>query len=287
MTQVLVSGLLIGGIYALIALGINLIFGVMGIVNFAHGSLLMVGMYISFWLWTVNKMDPYVSLVFIALALFGLGWLIQSIAIKPLLKTRVGAEELPSMLLTAGFMMFLNNMVLLTFGPVYQAIHPSYKDRLIEFIGLRISYVRTINFIAALGLSFVIFIIIRKTYLGKKMRATAQDRETASLMGINTDHIYNIVTASGFALAGIAGGLLIPISYTYPLVGDLYTMKAFIIIVLGGLGNLAGALVGGLLLGIGETVLTQYVGTALAQIFFLIIFVIVIVIKPSGLFGKA
>ena len=118
------------------------------------------------------------------------------------------------------------------------------------------------------------------------MRATAQDRESATVIGIDTNHIYNIVTATGFALAGIAGGLLLPISYTYPMVGEIFTMKSFIIIVLGGLGNLTGALVGGLAMGVAETVITQHLGAAMTQVFFLMLFVVVILFRPAGLFGK-
>lgn len=287
MEQVIVSGLLIGGIYALIALGINLIMGVMGIINFAHGSLLMVGMYISYWLWTLGRLDPYLALPVVAVFLFGLGWAFQGLAIQPLLKTRVGAEELPSLLLTAGFMMFLNNIALIICGPNYKTIHPSYKDVLIKIGSIQINGIRMINFFVALILTSVIFIALKKTDLGKKMRATAQDRDSASLIGININQIYKIVTASSFALAGIAGGLLLPVSYTYPMVGEIFTMKAFIIIVLGGLGNLTGALFGGIAMGMGETIVTQYLGAALTQIFFLILFVIVILFKPEGLLGKA
>jgi len=286
MVQVLVSGVLVGGIYGLIALGLNLIMGVMGIVNFAHGPLLMVGMYISYWLWTVAGLDPYLALPIVAVSLFAMGWLFQRLAIRPLLQTRVGAEELPSLLLTAGLMMFLNNMALILFGPNYKTIHPSYKNNLFQMGMLRINGIRAINFLIALVLTSVFFLVLKYTDIGKKMRATAQDRESATVIGIDTNHIYNIVTATGFALAGIAGGLLLPISYTYPMVGEIFTMKSFIIIVLGGLGNLTGALVGGLAMGVAETVITQHLGAAMTQVFFLMLFVVVILFRPAGLFGK-
>ena len=286
MVQILVSGVLVGGMYGLIALGINLIMGVMGIVNFAHGSLLMVGMYISYWLWTVAGLDPYLALPIVAVSLFAMGWLFQRLAIRPLLQTRVGAEELPSLLLTAGLMMFLNNMALILFGPNYKTIHPSYANNLFRMGMLRINGIRAINFLIALLLTSVFFLVLKYTDIGKKMRATAQDRESATVIGIDTNHIYNIVTATGFALAGIAGGLLLPISYTYPMVGEIFTMKSFIIIVLGGLGNLTGALVGGLAMGVAETVITQHLGAAMTQVFFLMLFVVVILFRPAGLFGK-
>jgi branched-chain amino acid transport system permease protein len=279
--QVIVSGLLIGSVFALIAIALNVVFGVMEIVNFAHGSFVMLGMYFAYWLSVLFHINPYVA-IFLGLPvffLFGMG--VQKILINRIL----GAPPINQFLLTLGLMLFLDNLALLLWKPDYRTVKGSYASSALSIGGIDISIARLV----ACGIMVLAVIALHqfltKTYSGKAIRATADDREGAYLVGINVPRVYLFAFGISAALAGIAGISIIPFFYVFPYVGFYFVITAYICVVLGGLGSFAGALLGGLIIGVSESVAGLYVYGSLKMAVPLIIFIIVLLFRPSGIFA--
>lgn len=283
--QATVSGLLMGGIYSLVAIGLSLIFGVMRIINFAHGEFLMVGMYISYWLITLMGINPYLAALIIAPVLFVAGYLFQKYPLNTLLVREKTREPLSILLYTAGLGLVLQNMALVLFGADARAVTTSYTGATFNLGALIISLPRFYAFIISIICTGLVFWLLTKTETGRAIRATSQDRNTAKLMGINEKKIYCIAFGIGSALVGIAGALLVPFYYIFPTVGGVFGLRSFIIVVLGGIGSIKGAFYGGLLIGIVEAVGTQFISPAYAEILVFVLFVAVLLLKPSGLFG--
>lgn len=283
--QTIVSGILVGGLYAMIALGMTLIFGVMRIINLMHGELMMIGMYICFWLFNRYGVDPYISIVVSVPVLFFLGLFLQRLFISPVIKAKAPEEN--QILLTAGIGLVLTNIALMIFSPDYYTVLTSYSNANIIVKNISISLPMLWDFLIALGITGLLTLFLLKTDLGSSIRATAQNYDSAILMGINTDRVMNITFGIGCALVGAAGTLFMPLYYVFPFIGARFTLKAFIVVVLGGMGSTTGAIVGGITLGVAESLGAAYISTGLKDVIGFVIFVLVLIFKPSGIVGKS
>jgi branched-chain amino acid transport system permease protein len=280
--QTLVAGVLIGGIYSLIGIGMSLIMGVMGIINLTHGQLMMVAMYVAFMLFQWFALDPYLSLFIAMPALFLLGMVIQRYTLSPLMKVE---SILPhtQVLMTVGVGTVLTEVARLIFSSDYKSVKTSYSSTAFFVGGISFNLPMCIAFLFAVVFTLALFWFLLKTDTGRAIRATAQDRDAATLMGVNTERITVITFGLGAALVACAGVLLLPIFYLYPDLGRPFTLKAFVITVLGGMGSTVGAIFGGLVLGIAESLGATYFGMGYKEMVGFIIFVLVLIFLPGGL----
>ncbi|HEV8675235.1 MAG TPA: branched-chain amino acid ABC transporter permease [Methylomirabilota bacterium] len=280
-----VGGLLIGGIYALVALGLNIVFGTMRVINFAQGTLLMAGMFGVYWLWALLGVHPYLSPLVTVPGLFGLGWLIQRFCVGPLVARERAREPMSVLLLTLGLALVLENLALLLFAADFKTVPTDIGRRTFKAAGLIVSVPRLIGLAAMLVTGAGLWLFFTRTDLGRAVRATGQDRQAARLMGIDDRRIYNVAFGLGAALMGVAAAVLVPFFYVHPAVGTSFLLKAFVIVVLGGLGSMPGAVVGGLLVGLIEGVVALYLQAAAAQIVLFGLFVALVFVRPTGLLG--
>ncbi len=280
--QTIVAGFLIGGIYSLIGMGMTLIMGVMGIINLAHGQLMMVAMYITFVLFDYMHIDPYLSLLVTMPSLFVLGCLVQRFLLNPLMKKESILPE-NQVLMTVGIGMVLAETARFIFSSDYKTAQTSYSSSAFFFGDICFSVPMCIAFVFALALTAALFWFLLKTDMGRSIRATAQDRDAATLMGVDTGRITIITFGLGSSLAAAAGSLLIPIFYLFPDIGGPFTLKAFVITILGGLGSTVGAMFGGLVLGIAESLGATYIGMGYKEMVGFVIFLLVLVLIPGGL----
>jgi branched-chain amino acid transport system permease protein len=287
--QLLIAGILLGGIYSLASIGLTLIFGVMKIVNFAHGEFLMIAMYISFWLFHYFHIDPYLSTLIMVPLIFLIGIITYYLFIKPTLSSSV----LCQIFITVGLSTIIQNMVLLFWSADFRSISLSYAtDSIIcgPFPSLSIGEMmvnpaRLIAFVLAISLSIAFYLFLKFSYTGKIIRATSQDRSAALLMGINIDKIYKLTFAIGIVLVGLAGGLLLPIYTVHPYVGFDFVLIMFVVVVLGGMGSVVGAMISGFIIGIVEVFSSYWIGQESKQAIYFLVFIAVLVVRPSGLLG--
>ena len=280
--QTLVSGVLIGGIYALIGIGMTLIMGVMGIINLAHGQLMMVAMYITFVLFHFLHMDPYLSLLVAMPALFLLGMFLQKFFLNPLMKVDSILPE-NQVLMTVGIAMVLTEIARFIFSSDYKTVKTAYSSTAFFIGNISFSLPMTVAFGFAVAFTAALLWFLVKTDTGRAIRATAQDKEAATLMGINSNRITIITFGLGSSLVAAAGTLLIPIFYLFPDIGGPFTLKAFVITILGGMGSTVGAIVGGIVLGVAESMGATYVGMGYKEMIGFVIFIVVLVFLPGGL----
>jgi branched-chain amino acid transport system permease protein len=277
-----VDGLLIGALYALIGMGLALIFGVMRIVNFAHGAFMMVGMYATFLLFDKFKISPYYGFLPAGIFLFIFGYIVYKLLIQPI-RDR---SDFMQILMTTGMALILIDIAQLTFGADYRQTSIELINRSLHAGPFTINAASLLSF--AIAAAFIIglqqFVVRSRT--GQAVRAIAQNRDVAPLMGINVVRIQGLSFALGLAFAGIAGGLLLPALYLFPSVGEDYTLKAFVIVVLGGMGSIEGAAIGGLVLGVAESLTSTYIGNQWALAIDFVLFLLVLSLKPSGIFGR-
>jgi len=277
--QAIVSGILMGAIYSLVSIGLTIIFGVVRIVNFAHGEFLMIGMYATYFLWATLGIDPLISIFITTPLLFIIGTGIY----KSLFQRVIVASDFSKIFLTVGISLVLQNIALLIFTANYWSVKTSYERMVLSLWGISISYPRLIGFLGAVILSFLISLFFLKTDLGKAMRAVAQNREVAMLMGINPDRIYMIAVGLGSAVAGVTGTIIMPYFYVFPLVGLAFVVICFAVVITGGLGNIKGALLCGPIFGIAESLGILFVGADSGLIVAFLILILVLILRPSGL----
>ncbi len=280
--QSLVSGLLVGGLYAIIGLGMSLIMGVLKIINLAHGQLMMVAMYISWSAWNYLGVDPYLSVVLSVPLTFYLAKFLSKYLLNPLIeKDSILPEN--QVLMTVGIGMVLVELIRFLFTSDYRSVQTSYTGQSWDLGGISISIPLLIAFVVSLLLTVGLFYLLMKTDLGRSIRATAQDRLAASLMGISAEKITVLTYGIGSALIAAAGTFFLPIFYLYPDVGPEFTVKAFVITILGGLGSTVGAITGGIVLALAETFGATYLSSGYRDAYGLIIFLLVLVFLPGGL----
>jgi len=283
LVQSLVSGILTGSLYAMIGVGLTVVFGVMRIINLAHGELVMLGMYGAFWGLTLWKLDPFISILLWTPLMFLVGMLVY----RFLLQAIIPGGELNTLLYTAGLSLLIANLALFVWTGDYRTIKLPYAMLPMRPFGIAVPIPLAIAFGLAILITGALYFFLTRTDLGRAIRATSQNPEAAALMGVAVDRISMITFGLGSALAGAAGVLLAPSLYLYPTVGEILISKCFVIVVLGGLGSVSGAIAGGVLLGLVESLGAVYVSVAYKDTIGFVIFLLVLLFRPSGLLGVA
>lgn len=282
--QIFVNGLLKGGLYALMAMGMSLIWGVMDIINIAHGSFIMLGAFATYWLFTLVGMDPFVSLIFSIALLFILGYGVQRYLINYVIR----ASAFITLILAFGIEIFINNLALVSWTADVRKVEVPYGAANFS-IGhwVTIPTVRLVAFLLVIVISLVLFFILNRTNLGRSIRATSQDLDAARLAGVDVAHTYAITFGMGVGAAAAAGTLwsiLFPIS---PMMGGILTLKSFVVVIIGGLGSMVGPIIGGLALGLTEAFGTNWFGSTYENLIGFSILVLVLILRPKGILGGA
>lgn len=280
--QSLINGLLAGGIYSLIAVGITIIFGVMKMVNFAAGSYLVWGMYFT-WLWySITGLNAYLLIPFVILSMALFAFVTFKCSIHPVLNT----GDTTFILVTIGLSFFLQNLAEFLFGTTPKSVPSAIKTSSISIGNFSLGYPRLIAFFVMAVLVVCVHFLLNKTLFGRAMRATSEKPEVAKMLGINTERTYTLAFVIGVVFAGISGLLLTPIYYVTPTAGSIFRTSALMVVVLGGMGSIKGAFVGGLLVGVAEALVGGLISADLGPVGICVLFLIVLYVKPKGLFGK-
>lgn len=280
--RILVIGILLGAIYGLVSMGLSLIFGVVRVVNFAHGELVMLGMYCAYFIQSELGWNSYLTLVVAVPVLFIIGVLIQFLVIQPLID-----EPMMQIFATFGLLILFQNVVLAITRGQTETVTSSFAARTFSVGEVRFDAGRLTVLVAATVLTIGLRQLLQGSSIGRKIRAVAQDRETARLMGINVERTFLLTFGIGAALAGVAGVLLAPVYSLTPTVGGNFIFAAFAVVVLGGLGSVTGAYVAGFIVGLVEALSSYYVDPTLSMAFYFVLFLVVLVVRPAGLFGRA
>jgi branched-chain amino acid transport system permease protein len=282
--QLVILGLLAGGVYVAVGVGFGLVWGVLNIVNLAHGALVIVGGYLTWQLFTAFGLDPFLTLPLDAVALFVLGYALQRGVINRIMR----APLLFTFLLTFGVNLVIVNILLMIFGSDFRSVTPSYSGQGLEFGRIVIPYVRLASLAAAILLAAGLAFVLNRTRIGLAIQAISSDRDAAQLVGIDLRHAYAVTYGLGAACAGVAGGLIALIQAVTPTAGEPYTLQAFVVVILGGLGRVSATVVGGLAFGLVE-VFGQSIpgsGSVFANAIAFGLMVLVLVIRPQGLMGR-
>jgi len=275
------NGLLTGAVYALVALGLTLIYGVLHIINFAHGALLSVALFAAFFAFRLFSLDPYLAALLLAPAFFVFGYALQRLVIGPVSH----GNDRNMLLVTLGLSVVIENVLLFAFRADTRTIDVPYAFQTIDLGFTFVPIPRLIGFAAVFAVALALWALMRFTDVGKAIRAVAKEKLGAQLVGIDVAHVYAMTFGLGTACVAIAACLLIPTFYVNPTVGEAFVLVAFTIVVLGGMGSVPGALIGGLLIGVVESLSGLFFGESLGQLGIFLIFIAMLLVKPTGLFG--
>jgi len=280
--QLLMNAILTGALYATLASGFSILYGVMNVMNVAHGTFIMIGAYISYAMFITFGIDTFISLPICGMGLFIIGFVFY----RYIFSRIMGVGIFMGMIVTYGFSMLLENIVLLIYASDYRGISAAYSGKYFTFLNINIPYIRLGVFLIACLITIILYLFMRYTKLGKTISAVSLNRYAASLVGIDINFVFNLTFAIGAALAGIAGGLLASVYIIYPQMGVSVLFKSFVVAVLGGLGNMTGVFIGGLLLALFEVLGAHILGPDYFQLIGFLLMVLVLCIKPEGVLGK-
>ena len=271
-----------GFVYALIAVGLSLIFGLMEIVNFAHGEFLMLSMYTAFWAWTLLGLDPLLSVPLCAAALFLLGWLTYAGIIRRVL----GGPMLAQIFATFGLGIFLRAAAQFLWTPDFRQVGGAWMQGPVKIVGISVGLPQVVASGACLVAFGLLYWFVTKTETGMALEATAEDRQAAALMGINTERMFALGWGIGSACVGVAGAFLASFFYIFPQVGFLFALIAYVSVALGGFGSILGSLVAGLIIGVVEVLGGLFIAPAFKYVAVYLIYLLIVLLRPQGLFGK-
>ena len=277
--QSLLDGLMLGGIYGVISIGLSLVFGVLGIVNFAQAQFLMLGMYVSWLIWHSLGIDPILGIPLTGAIVFAIGFIFEKALLERILK----APPVAQIFLTVGLMIFLENAILLIFGSSFRSVVVPYQSLGFNLFGLFISAPYLFAFIAACIVCIGLWLFLSRTWFGKAIRATSQDYDASVLCGINVKQVYALAFSIGVALTAIGGAVILPYMTVSPTVGGQFSILMFTVVILGGLGNVVGALLGGLIVGVIQSVSAMMFPIQLQNLILFIVFIGILAFKPEGL----
>ncbi|MFZ0842114.1 MAG: branched-chain amino acid ABC transporter permease [Xanthobacteraceae bacterium] len=282
LAQLLVSGIMLGGIYALMSIGLTLIFGVLKIVNFAHGEFLMLAMYAAWAVVSFSGINVYAAALIVIPLLFSFGALIYLLIVRP----AVDKPHLVVVFATMGLSILMQNLALVLMTADLRDVPPLLGGTSLQIGPLYLRIELVLGFLISVAITFGLMLFIKRSYLGKAIRATVQDPNAAMLMGINVPRLFLLTFAGGSALVGLAGCIMLPLYSTFPTVGGNFILIAYVIVVLGGMGSMEGALLGGICIGLVQSLSSYYVAPAYGQMFYFVVFLLVMIFRPDGLFGQ-
>jgi branched-chain amino acid transport system permease protein len=280
--QAIVDGLLMGSLYALIAIGLAMIWGIVEIINFAHGEFLMIASFLSYFLFIYLGIDPLISIPLAFLTTFGLGYLVQKGIINRILE----APFLAQIFATFALLLIIRNGFFVAFGPDIRSATTWYSEATIDLYGIKISIVKLFATTIVIIATILLHLFLTRTYLGTAMRALSQDKTAAQLMGIDIKKVYAIAFGLGAGLAGIGGALLTSFYYVFPEMGVPFTLIAFISVVLGGFGNILGPAIGAVIIGVLQSIGALIMSPSMKDILVYIVFLAILLIKPTGIFSR-
>lgn len=280
--QITANGLLLGGLYALLAVGLTLIFGVLRVVNFAHAEFMMLGMYGAYWLWARWGIDPYLAAIVVVPAVFVLGVVVSRVIVE----RSINAPDVTVVFATLGLSIALQNLALSLWSADIRSVSTVYSSAVIVWQGVRLSVPMLVSFSLAMLLALALGWFLRSTMMGKAIQAVAQQRQAAALMGIDVRRVYRLTYAVAVAAAALTGVLLAPMFSIFPRVGQSYIVKVFVIVVLGGLGSVPGAVLAALFAGVMEAMTGFFIGSAWAELVFFVVFLLLLILRPQGFLGR-
>ncbi len=278
----IVDGIMIGSIYSLIAMGLALIWGIMDVINFAQGDYMMLGAFLTFWLYTLAGVDPLISIPLSFVTVFALGFITQKAVIDRILD----APMVSQITATFALLLIIRYGAEVVFGPYTRRMTVGYLNEILRFGNVVIPLSRLVAFSISIAVTAVLFLFLKMTYTGIAMRAVSQNREAAYLMGINVERMYWISFGIGVGISAIGGTLLATFYPIHPEMGAFFTLLAFVIVVFGGFGSVFGAYISGIIIGVTESVSALFITPTLKDVVAFLLFIVVILVKPTGLFGK-